>query len=322
MERSPHLSLRVAAENLEPRSISYGLNSFVDQFAVAMKRSTSPNTGREREPQPIETAPRDGGFLILKEDASGKFDIARWAPEAGGWVRESGEPIRITPSYWYPIQGQKDLQPSLDLSTSPAQPEGWAAPQRQLAGDIIASRSDAASPGTIAAVKTEPTAVEPKRASHARNQFAAFSIAASFIVAVCVGVYFRAEVTSYVARHTVRGDLFGISMVSGQVVGQVTQWLSRNLESQVSRAQMSQGQHTQQVDASALHIAVLQHQAEADGIGARVRRRRRPKPQRYWNRRQLPWSIARRWQRSAIVAPRSRANWRWRAAMSRRGQHC
>ena len=57
----------------------------------------------------------------------------------------------------------------------------------------------------------------------------------------------------------------GISTVSGQVVGQVTQWLSRNFESQVSPAQMSQSQNTQQVDASALHIAVLQHQAEAMG---------------------------------------------------------
>ena len=122
MERSPHLSLRVAAENVEP-SISYGVNTFVDQFAVAMKRSTSPNTGSEREPQPIETAPRDGRFLILKEDASGKFNIARWAPEAGGWVRENDEPIKITPSCWYPIQGQNDLQPRLDISTSPSEPE-------------------------------------------------------------------------------------------------------------------------------------------------------------------------------------------------------
>ena len=210
MERSPHLSLRVAAENLEP-SISYGLNTFVDQFAVAMKRSTSPNTGSEREPQPIETAPRDGRFLILEEDASGKFNIARWAPEAGGWVRENDEPIKIIPSYWYPIQGQNDLQPRLDISTSPCQPEGRAAPQRQFASDIIASRSDAASPETIAAAKTESTAVEPKRASRARNRFAAFSIAASLVVATCAGMYFRAEVTSYVARHTVGGDLFGIS---------------------------------------------------------------------------------------------------------------
>jgi hypothetical protein len=199
MERSPHLSLRVAAENLEPRSISYGLNSFVDQFAVAMKRSTSPNTaskntntGSERELQPIESAPRDGGFLILEEDVSGKYDIARWAPEAGGWVRESGEPIKITPSYWYPIQGQNHLRPGLDISTGASQPEGWVAPEQRFAGDIITSRS-AALPKTAATAKIDTTAVEPRRASRARNRFAVFSIAASLVVAVCVGMYFRGE---------------------------------------------------------------------------------------------------------------------------------
>jgi hypothetical protein len=156
---SPHL---LAAENLQPR-ISHGVDTFVDQFAVAMKRSTSPNTSSEREPQPIETAPRDGGFLILKEDASGKFNIARWAPEAGGWVRENDEPIKITPSCWYPIQGQNGLQPKLDLSTNPFQLERRAAPQPQFANDIITSRSNAASPETIPAVKTEPPVLKPNR---------------------------------------------------------------------------------------------------------------------------------------------------------------
>ena len=267
MERFPHLSLRVAAENLEP-SKSCVLNSFVDQFAVAMKRSTSPNTGSETEPYPIETAPRDGRFLILKEDASGKFNIARWAPEAGGWVRENDQHIKITPAYWYPIQEQIDFQPGLDISTSPCEPEGRAAPQRQLASDVLASRSDAASPDTIIAAKMGPPAVEPKRAS-ARNRFAASSLVA-LVVAICVGMYFRAEVTSYVARHTVGGDLFGISRVSGEMFGQVTQWLSRNWENQVSPALMSQSQQARQVDASAPQIAGLQHQAEMGGVGAQV----------------------------------------------------
>jgi hypothetical protein len=84
-----------------------------------------------------------------------------------------------------------------------------------------------------------------------------------------VATYFRAEVASY-ARHTVRGDPFGISTVSGQVVGQVSQWLNWNFESQVSPAQTYQSQHAPQVDASALHIAVLQHEAEVDGVGAQA----------------------------------------------------
>ena len=271
MEKSPHLSLRIAAENLEP-SASYGLNTFVDQFAVAMKRSPSPNTGTRTGRRPLETAPRDGGFLILEEDANGKYDIARWAPEAGGWVRENGEPIKITPSYWYPIEGENYLQ-GLDISTSPSQPGMSGLSLRRdsflFASDIIASHSDAAPPETVAAVKTASTAVEPKRASHARNRFAAFSIAASLVVVVCIGMYFRAEVTSYMARDTVRQDLFRISTIGGQVVGQAGRWLSRNLESQVFPAQMSQGQNTQ-VDASTRHIAALQPQTEPDRVGTQA----------------------------------------------------
>jgi len=56
--------LRTEAENSKLRD-SYGLNTCVDHFAVAMKRSTSPDTGSAGERQLIETAPRDGRFLIL-----------------------------------------------------------------------------------------------------------------------------------------------------------------------------------------------------------------------------------------------------------------
>ena len=235
MERSPHLSLRIATEHLEP-SASYGFNSFVDQFAVAMKRSTSPDTDSRTGHLPIATAPRDGGFLILEEDTSGKYDIARWAPEAGGWVRENGEPIKITPSYWNPIKGENYL----------ADP-----------------------PETVVAVKAEAPAVEPKRSTRAQNRFAAYSIVASLVVVVCIGMYFRAEVTSYMARDAVRQDLFRISTIGGQVVGQAGRWLSWNLESQVFPAQMSQGQNTQ-VDASTRHIAALQPQTEPDRVGTQA----------------------------------------------------
>ena len=190
MERSPNLPVHFADENLEP-SASCGLNALAEQVAGAMKRSTSPNTGSKSGPQLIETAPRDGGFLILEEDTSAKNDIARWASEAGGWVRENGEPIKITPSYWYPIKGENYLQHGLDISISPP-PRERAASQQQFASDIITSRSDAP-PETVATAKIVATAVEPKRASRVRNRFAAFAIAASLVVAVCVGMYLWAE---------------------------------------------------------------------------------------------------------------------------------
>jgi len=67
----PNLTLHFADENLE-RSASGDLNALAEQVAGAMKRSTSPNIGSKSGPQLIETAPRDGGFLILEEGASGK----------------------------------------------------------------------------------------------------------------------------------------------------------------------------------------------------------------------------------------------------------
>jgi hypothetical protein len=260
MSRPLSLSLCGAAENVEP-AISRGVNIPADHFAAAMKRATLPDTGSAPEPHPIATAPRDGRFLILKEDASGKFNIARWAPEAGEWVRENDQPIKITPAYWYPIREQNDFQTRLDRSTGPSEPEQRVAPQRHLGGDVLASRSDAASPDTVLVAKADSAAVEAKRAS-ARNRFAAFLVVASFVVATGVGMNFHAEVTSYVARHTVGDDLFG------HVIGQVTQLLRRNLE--VSLAQMSQGQHGPQVDAPAPQIAMLQHQDGVGGTGAQA----------------------------------------------------
>jgi hypothetical protein len=272
MESSPHLSLRIAAENLEPDK-SYRLNTFVDQFAVAMKRSSSPDTGSESEHQLIDTAPRDGRFVILGEDASGKYDIARWAPEVAGWIREDGEPMKITPSYWCSIEAENYVHPELDILTSPAQPGpseflGTAA-KRRFADDIVTSHSDGVPSGAVAAVKTGVTAAGLKGSSHARNRFAAVSIAASLVVAACIGMYFRTEVASYVAPRAVLQDFLEISAIGGQVVGQASQWLHRNLGSKVS-AQISQRKNTQQVEASAMHIAAFQLQAEADRMGAKA----------------------------------------------------
>jgi hypothetical protein len=84
----------------------------------------------------------------------------------------------------------------------------------------------------------------------------------SLVVATCAGLYFRPEITSYMRRDTIRGDLVEISQVSAQVVEQATQWLSRNLQNQVSAAQLYQGKNTQPVEASSLHLAVLHSEVE------------------------------------------------------------
>src|SRR5258705_5745514 len=48
----------------------------------------------------IDTAPKDGKFVILEDGASGSSELARWSAEARAWVRENGELSKITPTYW------------------------------------------------------------------------------------------------------------------------------------------------------------------------------------------------------------------------------
>jgi len=83
-------------------------------------------------------------------------------------------------------------------------------------------------------------------------------------------MYFRAEFTSYVAPHAVRQNLFDISSIGGQVIGQTGQWLSQTFGSQVSPTQISQGKNTQQVDVSARRIAAFQPQGVAEGMEAKA----------------------------------------------------
>jgi hypothetical protein len=69
----------------------------------------------------IETAPMDGKVIILEDDASGTYDIAHWSPEAGGWIGENGEPSKLKPTHWHPMQGDDYLALDPDGSGNPSQ---------------------------------------------------------------------------------------------------------------------------------------------------------------------------------------------------------
>ncbi len=68
-------------------------------------------------PHTIETAPRNENVVLIEDRTFGTYDVAHWSPEAGGWVGENGEPIKYTPSHWYPMPGKNYLQQGDGLST-------------------------------------------------------------------------------------------------------------------------------------------------------------------------------------------------------------
>jgi hypothetical protein len=205
----------------------------------------------------IETVPRDGKVVILEDDTSGTYDLAHWSAQARAWVRENGEPSKITPTYWHAMRRDKYLLQEQFVSSGPSRARrffpfssGRAAPQRPpAASELIAPRPVAKpAPVTVAAFEAQTVPGRAKRSPHAWRRFAVSSIAAAMVAASLIGMYFRAEVAAYVTRYAVQQDILRIGTIGGQVVEQETQFPS---------------QDTQKAD-SFSRDAALQQQAEAD----------------------------------------------------------
>jgi BA14K-like protein len=170
----------------------------------------------------IETAPRDGQAIILEDDAKGTSDVAHWSPEAGEWIGEHGEPSKITPSHWYPLQGDNYLQQGLDISSGSSQagPSTSRARRYSFFFPFSLRRAAPQRPTASPAVEPQTAPVEAKRAPHARRRFATSSIAATLVAAALIGVYFRAEVADYVMGYADQQDSINTSV--GQVFEQET----------------------------------------------------------------------------------------------------
>jgi hypothetical protein len=162
----------------------------------------------------IETAPRDGRVVILEDDVFGTYDVAHWSPEAGEWVGENGEPIKVTSSHWYPMRGDNYLQQGHDVSSSPSQ-AGPSASRARRYSFFFPFSSSRAAPQRL---QTAP--VEATRVSRARRRFAASSIAATLVGTALIGLNFRAEISAYVTRYIDQQDIFRISAIGGQVIEQ------------------------------------------------------------------------------------------------------
>ena len=52
----------------------------------------------------IDTAPRNGEFVILEDAARGAFAFVRWSHDAAQWLDEKGTPCHLTATHWHSLQ--------------------------------------------------------------------------------------------------------------------------------------------------------------------------------------------------------------------------
>lgn len=62
----------------------------------------------------IESAPRNGDFVILQDSLTGSWEVGRWVEESKNWAQIDGSPLRIFPTHWMPVSndpaGSKSTQ--------------------------------------------------------------------------------------------------------------------------------------------------------------------------------------------------------------------
>ncbi|TWB88447.1 hypothetical protein FBZ93_118127 [Bradyrhizobium macuxiense] len=186
----------------------------------------------------IDTAPKDGTFVILEDDVSASFESAQWSAEGRGWVRKNGEPSEIRPTHLQtmhlPEEGdefilQDELIPpkvtgSIASPASPGPrtfcfPSGLAERARVRELTRLVANAD-----PVAGVRVEAQAPQSKQARGptARRWFAISSIAAVMVGAPFIGWYFHAEVVAYVTRYIGEQDNVRPSTAHVEAVKQET----------------------------------------------------------------------------------------------------
>ncbi|QIG91071.1 hypothetical protein [Bradyrhizobium sp. 6(2017)] len=186
---------------------------------------------------PIDTAPRDGKFVILEDDVSGSFELAQWSAETRGWVSENGKPSEIAPTHWQtthlPPEGDEfTLQDEFILpketgSSAPAPsqeprsfcfPSGLAERARVTELTRLVTNAD-----PVTGVLVEARAAQSKQERGRTARRAISSIAAVMVGASLVGWYFHAEFAAYVTRHIGEEDNVWPSIADVEAVKKETQ---------------------------------------------------------------------------------------------------
>jgi hypothetical protein len=199
----------------------------------------------------IETVPSDGNFVILEDDSSGSYAVARWSVKANDWIGENGEPITIVPTHWHPLAGDK-YHPQADNESGLLSPLGASPSRRRRFGFFPFSASRTAPrPATsnVVALKaianaeqadpieTPRVPIKSKRAAWARSPFVALSLAV--VVAALVATTFRTDVVAYLKHYAVRTGTPDVPVASQtvQAAESATAALRQSLQQERDRAE-------------------------------------------------------------------------------------
>jgi DNA-binding ferritin-like protein (Dps family) len=159
--------------------------------------------------QPIETVPSDGRFVILEDDAAGRYAVARWSAKANDWIGEDGEPIAIAPTHWHPEDNDSGLLSPRGPASSRRRLFGGSpfAPSRRRpeAGNVTALRP-AADAEQADAFDMPTVPAESSRAPRTRRRLVAFSLA-TVVVAALVATSSRTDVVAYLKQYAGQRDV-------------------------------------------------------------------------------------------------------------------
>jgi hypothetical protein len=180
----------------------------------------------------IETVPKDGKPVILEDDASATYELAQWSAQERAWIGENGKPIKIIPTHWHAMRRDADVVQEQCGSSGPPTsqaprifPFSSGGPQwPSAAPDVIASPSVAKpSPMDVVPIKSQDAQPAP-RGKQAARRFALSSIAAAMIASSLIGMYFRAEVSAYVAQYAGEHDHLAIGTIGAQFIKRAIQF--------------------------------------------------------------------------------------------------
>ena len=98
----------------------------------------------------IDTAPRNGDFIILEDAARGALAFVRWSADAAQWLDEKGTPCQLNATHWHsltPAQSVVETVGEIGLLTGPSKRRNHRGASRPASGGMTAQPQRAAKPG-------------------------------------------------------------------------------------------------------------------------------------------------------------------------------